>query len=284
MSFDDYTLDDYRAAADYIRTQTHLTPTIAVILGSGLGSFADSLENAISIPFSDIPGYAYSEVIGHKNRVVIGTLAGKTILAQQGRIHFYEGWSMAHVAFPMRMMSLLGVETVVITNAAGGLNPSYAPGDLMLISDHINLLGLVGNNPLIGRNIDEFGTRFPELTVAYDKHLRQLARKVAIENGITLREGIYIGLSGPMFETPAEIRMLRLMGADAVGMSTVNEVTAARHAGMRILGFSGITNKTVDDPENPNVVNHEEVLDVGARKIVPNLLTLLRGVLLALPE
>jgi purine-nucleoside phosphorylase len=278
MNSPEFTLADYQAAADVIQKRTAHRPTIGIILGSGLGSFADSAESADSIPYADIPGWPHSQVVGHGNRLIVGFLERKAVLVQQGRSHFYEGWSMAQATFPIRVMQILGLKTLIVTNAAGGLNMNFRAGDLMLITDHINLPGMTGHNPLMGPNDEQLGPRFPPMTVAYDLELRALARRVATAHGITLREGVYVGLSGPSFETPAEIRMLRGWGADAVGMSTVSEVTVARHAGMRVLGFSGISNVCIDNQQSDQVVSHEEVLDVG-KKIVPNLIAILRGVL-----
>lgn len=282
MPASEFSVNNYREAAQFIRGRARHQPEIAVILGSGLGDFVSALEDSTIIPFKEVPGYVHSQVIGHSNRLVIGTLEGKPLLVQQGRVHFYEGWTMGQVAFPIRVMHELGVKTLVITNAAGGLNKGYEAGDLMLIHDHINLLGMTGQNPLMGPNEDHYGERFPAMNTAYDRELRVLTRKVAAERGLTLREGVYVGLSGPAFETPAEIKMLRIMGADAVGMSTVNEVVVARHCGMRVLGFSGISNICIDDPDADLEATHQEVLDVGTQKIVPGLISLLRGVIAAL--
>ncbi len=273
-----YSLSDYEQAATVVRQLTDLKPEIGLVLGSGLGVLADTLDERTVIPYSDIPGWPQSTVHGHSGNLVVGKLSGKMVIAQQGRAHFYEGYTMAQVTFPVRVMHQLGVKLVIFTNAAGGLNQAFRAGDVMMLNDHINLLGIVGANPLIGPNDEVIGPRFPGMVHTYDGDLRHLAKQVAQENAITLREGVYIGLSGPMFETPAEVRMLRLLGADAVGMSTVNEATVARHAGLRVLAFSGITNEAIDTVNNVGETNHEEVLETG-QVIVPKLVTLLKGVL-----
>ncbi|MBC7872238.1 MAG: purine-nucleoside phosphorylase [Chitinophagaceae bacterium] len=268
----------YEHAVNAIRSHTDFQPTVGLVLGSGLGGLADTLEDRVAIPYHDIPGWPESTVPGHSGQLVIGRLEGQVVVAQQGRAHFYEGYTPQQVTFPIRVMHFLGVKTVILTNAAGGLNPKYRAGDLMLLSDHINLLGITGTNPLIGQNEESIGPRFPGMTQAYDRELRRVAKRIAQENGITLHEGVYIHLSGPMFETPAEVRMLRTLGADAVGMSTASEVLVARHAGMRVMACSGITNEAIDDVDAPNEANHEEVLETG-KIIVPRLTMILRGVL-----
>lgn len=283
MLASEFTLSDYRAAADHILRHTSHRPQVGLILGSGLSSFADSVEGADIVPYADIPRWPYSQVVGHHNRLVIGRLERQPVLALQGRSHYYEGWSPAQAAFPVRVMQALGIRTLIVTNAAGGLNPDFRAGDLMLISDHINLPGLVGHSPLMGPNDEALGPRFPDMTIAYDAGLRAQARQIASKHGITLREGVYVGLAGPAFETPAEVRMLRALGGDAVGMSTVGEVTVARHAGIRVLGFSGITNVSNTSQDEQALVSHEEVLDIGKR-IIPNLIALVRGVLAALDQ
>jgi purine-nucleoside phosphorylase len=208
--------------------------------------------------------------------LVVGHLEGRPVMVMQGRAHYYEGYSMAQITLPVRVMQALGVKVLIVTNAAGGLNPSFRPGDVMLIRDHINLIGMAGLSPLRGPNLDRFGPRFPDMSCAYDPDLRTMARAVAQEAGIPVHEGVYICLAGPSFETPADIRFLRLIGADAVGMSTVPEVTVARHGGMRVLGLSGISN--VAAAEGENVASHEEVLEAG-RVLAPRLETIIRGVL-----
>jgi purine-nucleoside phosphorylase len=276
-----FTLSDYQTAAETIRSRTKHRPTVALILGSGLGGLADAVEGADIIPSTDIPLWPPSTVQGHMGRLVIGQLDGNTVLVLQGRIHAYEGYSMYEVTYPVRVMQAFGIKTLFVTNAAGGINKSYAPGDLMLISDHINMPGLTGNNPLIGPNDDSLGTRFPDMSSAYDPKFRELARQAAEKTGFTLREGVYMALTGPNFETPAEARMIRAMGADAVGMSTAPEVVVARHAGMRVMGVSVITNAVIDEPGTPAQTLHEDVLAIGNR-VAPRLVALLREVLASL--
>lgn len=278
-----YTHADYAAAVAVIRDRAAIVPEIGLVLGSGLGPLADQLEQRVAIPYEAIPHWPRSTVPGHSGQLVIGTLAGKTIIAQQGRAHFYEGYTPQQVTFPIRVMKLLGVQTVILTNAAGGLNKAWAVGDIMLIVDHINFVGMAGANPLIGPNDDAFGPRFPNMTDPYDRALRQIARKVADLRGIPLREGVYVGLAGPTFETPAEVRMLRTMGGDAVGMSTVHEVVVARHTGLRVMACSGITNICVDTMDSELTTNHEEVLEAG-KVLVPRLTALLMGVLEVMPR
>lgn len=250
-----------------------------MILGSGLNSLADSIENADYIPFSEIPNWPLSSVQGHAGRLVIGELEGQTVLTMQGRVHFYEGYSMSQITLPVRVMIRLNIEIMIVTNAAGGVNPEFTPGDVMLITDNLNMVGMAGANPLIGPNIDEFGPRFPDMSQAYDPALMTLARKVALERRITLREGVYCGLSGPSFESPADLRFLKLIGSDAVGMSTVPEVIVARHGGLRALGFSGISNKA--NLDGSTVTTHEEVIEAG-KVITPKIEAIVRGVLHAL--
>jgi len=275
-----YTAADYEQAVAVIRSRVDVTPQVGLVLGSGLGGLADAIENRTVIPYDDIPGWPKSTVHGHHGNLVIGQLEGKTVVAQQGRAHFYEGYSMQQVTFPIRVMFYLGARTLILTNAAGGLNTDFNVGELMLITDHINLVGMIGNNPLMGPNDDSLGPRFPGMSQTYDRELRDLARQVAQDNAIRLNEGVYIGLSGPNFETPAEVRMLRTLGADAAGMSTVHEVLVARHAGMRVMACSGITNVAIDQIDSDGDANHEEVLEAG-QVIVPRLTAVLRGVLRA---
>ena len=231
---------------------------IGLILGSGLGDYAESLENKRYIPYEEIEGFPVSGVVGHKSRFVVGEKEGKTVIAMQGRFHFYEGYPQSLLTLGVRTMKLLGVEKLLVTNAAGGVNKSYHAGSLMLISDHINLSG---TNPLIGKNLDQFGPRFPDLSNAYDKHLRMVLKEVASREGITLEEGVYLMMSGPCYETPAEIRMARAIGADAVGMSTVPEVIAAAHCGIKTVGISLITNMAAGVLDQP--LSHEEVTETA---------------------
>jgi purine-nucleoside phosphorylase len=269
---------DYEQAVEVIQARITTQPRIGLVLGSGLGGLADLLEQPVIIPYDEIPGWARSTVHGHQGRLVIGTLEGKTVLCQQGRAHFYEGYSMSQVTFPIRVMRFLGIETVILTNAAGGLNTSYQVGDVMLINDHINLPGMIGQSPLMGPNDDSLGPRFLGMSQTYDRTLRQYAREVAQAEHIPMHEGVYIALSGPTFETPAEVRMLRGWGGDAVGMSTAHEVVVARHMGMQVMAFSGITNNAIDRVDSAFDTNHEEVLEAG-KVIVPRLTSLIRGVL-----
>lgn len=262
-----------------IRRQLPVQPRAALILGSGLGSLAEAVETAVVLPYADLPGWPVSTVAGHAGRLVCGRLEGQPVLVMQGRAHFYEGYSMAQVTLPVRVMQRLGIEILVVTNAAGAINPAYAPGDVMLIRDNLNLAGMAGLNPLIGPNLDAFGPRFPDMSQAYDRRLCALARQSAQAQGLLLHEGVYVGLSGPSFESPADLRFLRLAGADAVGMSTVSEVIVARHGGTRVLGFSGISNKANLDGETETT--HAEVLQAG-QMLAPRLEGLIRGVLRAL--
>ena len=273
-----YTFDAFQEAANYIQSQTSHKPEIGLILGSGLSPLAKEIEAPDLIPYQDIPHFPYSSVPGHAGRLVIGMLAGKSVLVMQGRTHFYEGYTTQHITLPVRVMQAMGIKTLIVTNAAGGINPNFNAGDLMLIVDHINFVGLAGNNPLRGPNLDELGPRFPSMTQPYDSGLLSLARKVANDIDITLQEGVYTFVAGPSFESPAEIRFLSLMGSDAVGMSTVPEAIVANHNGMRVLGISSITNVAVQQTESGKETTHEEVLETG-QIIVPKLIKLLKGVL-----
>lgn len=270
------TLAQMDAAAEEIRRRIKVLPKIALILGSGLGGLADSVEEAAIIPYQELPHWPLSTVWGHAGRLVVGYLENQPVLIMQGRVHFYEGYSMSQVTFPVRVMQRLGVEILVVTNAAGAINPAYNPGDLMMITDNLNLVGMMGFNPLIGPNIDELGLRFPDMSQAYDRDLMELARQAAQERGVLLHEGIYVGLSGPSFEAPADLRFLRLAGSDAVGMSTVPEVIVARHGGQRVLGISGISNKA--NLDGNTTTSHEEVLEAG-KVMVPKIEAIMRGVL-----
>ncbi len=273
-----FTYSDYEETAHFIAQQINIQPKIGIILGSGLGPLADSVENPTIIPTSELPHWPKSTVHGHKGRLVIGHIEDQPVLVMQGRVHYYEGYSMQQVTFPIRVMQLMGIETLIVTNAAGGLNTSFSAGDLMLIEDHINLLGHMSHNAMMGPNDERLGDRFPIYTVAYDRNLREHAIRVARQLGIPLQKGVYLCLSGPAFETPAEIRMFRIWGADAVGMSTAPEVAVARHGGMRVLGISSITNISIDHQDVQRNVSHEEVLEMGAT-IVPKLIKLIRGIL-----
>ncbi|MBC7259962.1 MAG: purine-nucleoside phosphorylase [Chloroflexi bacterium] len=275
-----YTKQHFARAAEAIFARTRHRPQVAVVLGSGLGGLVSEVQDADVIPYSEIPEFPQCTVEGHMGRLVIGRLEGTCVAMMQGRAHYYEGYSMQQVTFPVRTFQQMGIGVLIVTNAAGGLNPEFRAGDLMLIADHINLVGMAGLNPLRGPNDPELGPRFPDMSRAYDPELRAIARRVAAREGIPLREGVYIMLAGPSFETPADMRFLRAIGADAVGMSTVPEVTVARHGGTRVLGISGIAN-TLSPGEaaaGHDDTTHEEVLAAG-RVLAPRLAALIRGVL-----
>jgi purine-nucleoside phosphorylase len=265
-------------AVAFVRERASFRPKVGIVLGSGLSSLADAVEQATTLPYASIPHFPSPTVVGHSGHLVIGKLEGHAVLVMQGRVHFYEGYTMQEVTFPMRVMGALGMDTVMITNAAGGIAPHFAPGDLMLIADHINFVGFGGRNPLIGPNDPHLGPRFPDMSQAYDPALRETARQVAAEAQIPLHEGVYAFLAGPSFETPSEVRFLQSNGVDAVGMSTVPEVIVARHMGIRVLGISGITNVHSTDRARPRETSHEEVLETG-RVITPRMAALIRGVL-----
>ncbi|MDQ4077665.1 MAG: purine-nucleoside phosphorylase, partial [Chloroflexota bacterium] len=248
------------------------------ITGSGLGALADGVEDAVGFQTAEVPHWPASTVEGHAGRVVVGTLSGLPVVVMQGRVHFYEGYPIQKVAFPIRVLQGLGVKRLVVTNAAGGLEPGWSAGDIMLIRDHINLPGMAGHNPLIGPNDPQLGPRFPGMENAYSPALRALTREVAGEQGLPLREGVYAMVSGPTYETPAELRFLRAIGAHAVGMSTAPEVVVARHAGMEVLGLSLITNMVRYDPSIEEETTHEEVLAVS-NQAAPRLVHLVEAVL-----
>jgi purine-nucleoside phosphorylase len=271
MTQDFFTLAE--SAAAFVQAQTSLRPRIAVVLGSGLGAFADTLTNTTRIPYAQIPSFPRATAIGHSGQLVIGQLKGLPLVAMQGRVHLYEGYSPQEVAFPMRVLGRLGLQSVVLTNAAGGINLAYEQGALVLIKDHINLQG---KNPLVGPNDDHFGPRFPDMTQAYSKLYRGIAREEAAKLGLPLQEGVYAGVLGPSFETPAEIRYLRTIGADLVGMSTISEVIAARHMGIEVLAISCVTNMAAGILDQP--LSHEEVLETGER-VKEQFEALLRAVL-----
>jgi purine-nucleoside phosphorylase len=250
-----------------------LDARVAVVLGSGLGAFADTLENPTVIPYGDIPGWPRSTAVGHAGKLVVGTIDGLRVAALAGRVHLYEGYTAEQVVFGIRTLRNFGVESVILTNAAGGVNPSYGPGQLVLISDHINLLG---QNPLTGPNDDSRGPRFPDMSESYSKHYRRIARDAGLEMGLDLPEGVYAALPGPSYETPAEIRYLRAIGADLVGMSTALETIAANHMGMKVLGISCVTNYAAGVTDQK--LDHREVLEVGER-VKGTMVELLRRVL-----
>ncbi len=264
-------------AVRYVRARASRPARIALVLGSGLSQLAEQATDAVEIPYGQIPHFPRSTVAGHAGKLVIGELAGAPVYVMQGRVHYYEGYSPAQVTFPIRVLRGLGAETLLVTNAAGGLRPEWAPGDLMCITDHINFVGMAGQHPLRGPNDPDLGTRFPSMVRAYDPELISVLRSVAESQGTVLREGVYAMVSGPTFETPAEVRMLRALGADAVGMSTAPEVAVARHGGMRVLGISTITNIAVATQESTVEPTHDEVMEAG-RRAVPALMALIEGV------
>jgi len=253
-------LADLREAVRLVQSHSALRPSIGLVLGSGLGAFAQSLEKATAIPYGEIPHFPVSTAVGHSGELVIGHSQGVPVAVMSGRAHYYEGYTMQQAVFPVRVLGRMGVKILILTNAAGSVNVAYKPGELMVISDHINLMG---GNPMIGPNEDELGQRFFDMSEAYDPQLREVAEKACWKAGVTVRKGVYLALSGPSYETPAEIRMLRTLGADAVGMSTVPEVIAARHMGIRVLGISCITNMAAGVIKKP--LDHREVLEVGER-------------------
>jgi purine-nucleoside phosphorylase len=275
-----FTHAQYQEAADAVRARIQHSPSVGLILGSGLGALADEVGQAQAVNYADVPHWPVSTVEGHRGRLVVGELEGQCVAVMQGRVHYYEGYSMQHVTLPVRVLHLLGVRTLIISNAAGGLNPAFRPGDLMVLTDHLNLLGMAGANPLRGPNDEAFGPRFPDMSHVYDPALRQLAAEAAVAEKLTLHQGVYVCLAGPSYETPADLRFLWAVGVDAVGMSTVPEATVARHAGMRVLAISGITN--VPSQDGQGETNHEEVLEAG-RLIGPRLLAVIRRVLRGLP-
>jgi len=274
-----YTIEDIDRIADEIRNRISVQPTIGLILGSGLGPLSESIQDPTIIPYHDLPGWPLSTVEGHAGELIIGKLEGKDILVMNGRIHFYEGYEMSQVTLPIRVMQRLEIGILLVTNAAGGINQDFTPGNPMLITDHLNLLGMAGPNPLRGPNMEEFGTRFPDMSQAYDRELIKLTKRVAKELDITLYEGIYVCLAGPTFETPADLRFLLNAGVDAVGMSTVPEVIVANHGGQRVLGISGITNSS--NLYGEAETTHEEVIETG-KLLAPKMMELIRGVLRAI--
>jgi len=277
---DELTLKHYQEATESVRSRIKRLPAVGLVLGSGLGPLAEALENPDVIPAADIPYWPLSTVQGHSGRLLVGQLEGQTVFVQQGRAHYYEGHSLQQLTLPVRVMQLLGIKVLIVTNAAGAVNPNFRPGDVMLIVDHINFMGMAGQSPLRGPNDPALGMRFPDMSVAYDRELRALAVAAAEAAGISIHQGVYICLGGPSFETPADLRFLRAVGVDAVGMSTVPEVTVARHGGLRVLGFSGISNAA--NLNGNTVTTHEEVLAAG-QTLVPKLTALVRGVLRRLP-
>ncbi|MEX2663525.1 MAG: purine-nucleoside phosphorylase [Vicinamibacterales bacterium] len=261
------------AAATVLRDRIGGVPDVAIVLGSGLGDFAARLTDAVTTPYGDIPHWPASAVVGHAGTLVAGTLAGRRVAALSGRAHFYEGHDLRTVTFATRTLGLLGVKRVILTNAAGGINLAFTPGTLMVIDDHLNLLG---SNPLVGPNEDRFGLRFPDMTEVYSRRLRQVADAAAAAKGVAVAHGVYVAVHGPSYETPAEIRFLRTIGADAVGMSTVPEAIVARHMGMEVLGISCITNPAAGVLPQP--LHHDEVMEV-ARRVTGEFSALLEGII-----
>ena len=269
--------DRVATAAGVIRKRTSVTPGVGIILGTGLGGLAEQIDVESAIPYEEIPGFPLSTVETHAGRLLLGRLGKRPVVAMQGRFHRYEGYGLAEVTFPVRVLHALGARTLVVSNACGGMNPLWAPGDLVLLSDHINLLG---DNPLVGSNDDRLGPRFPDMSAPYDPELRALARAAALELGIVLREGVYVAVPGPSLETRAEYRMLRAMGADVVGMSTVPEVIVANHAGMRALGISIITDQCLPDALEPADISR---IIATAGRAEPSLSRLIRALVERLP-
>ena len=275
MTNEHSSMHQFRDVANIILDKSQHRPKLGIILGTGLGALASDIKDAIVIPYDTLPNWPTSTVKGHAGRLVVGNLEGRPTLVMQGRAHYYEGYSMAGVGFPVRVMKMLGIDTLFVTNASGGINPEFEAGDVMLISDHINLIGMSGLSPLRGPNISEFGPRFPDMMNAYDPELRKIAFEVGSSCGYEVHQGVYAGLAGPNLESPVEYRMLKTIGADAVGMSTVAEVIVARHSGINVLGISGITNKA--NLDGTSYTTLAEVLEVG-KVIAPKILGIILGV------
>ncbi len=277
MQSDEFlTLEQIDSVVASLRERTEVEPRIGMILGSGLGPLADEVEGGDRFPNEEIEGWPASTVEGHAGQLVFGQLEGQSVFIMQGRAHYYEGYSMSQIGLPIRVMQRMGVEILIVTNSAGAVNPNYTPGELMVLSDHINLMGMAGLSPLRGPNLEEFGPRFPDMSQAYDRDLIAMAEGICDAENVPCNKGVYVCLAGPSFETPADLRFLKGVGVDAVGMSTVPEVTVARHGGTRVLGVSGISNKANLDGET--ITTHEEVLEASA-VIVPRMTTLVKGVL-----
>lgn len=264
-------LEKIQQTTSFLKNKIKQTPDFAIILGSGLGNLVETITDSISIPYKEIPNFPISTVEGHAGELIFGNLSGKYVLAMKGRFHFYEGYSMQQVTFPIRVMSMLGIKNLIVSNAAGGINPQFRTGSIMMITDHINLFP---EHPLRGKNMDFFGPRFPDMSCAYDLEFRKIALQIAKENQITLHQGVYVGNQGPTFETPAEYRYFHTIGGDAVGMSTVPEVIVANHCGMRVFALSVITNEGLSDQIN----SHEEVQE-NANLTQPNMTTIIKGVI-----
>jgi purine-nucleoside phosphorylase len=263
-------LEKIKATATFISEILKKHIDAGIILGSGLGGLVKEIEIELEIPYNKIPYFPVSTVEGHSGKLIFGKLGGKNVLVMQGRFHYYEGYSMQEVSFPVRVMKMIGINTLLVSNASGGLNPDYKVGDIIIISDHINMFP---QHPLRGKNFDELGTRFPDMSKTYDSHLRNRAKAIALKNGIAVKEGVYVGVSGPTFETPAEYLMFRLLGADIIGMSTIPEVIVARHANMTVFGISIVTDSGV--PGQIVEISHEEVQEV-AMKAEPNMTLILK--------
>lgn len=275
------TYEQIDSIAAQVQERTKVQPKVGIILGSGLGALAEAVQAPDFIPYGELSGWPVSTVAGHTGRLVIGTLDNHPVMVMQGRAHYYEGYPMPQIGLPVRVMQRLGVKILIVTNAAGAVNPQFQPGEVMLITDHLNLIGMAGLSPLRGPNLEDYGPRFPDMSQAYDRELIQFARQAAQQAQIILYEGVYACLAGPSFETPADLRFLRAAGVDAVGMSTVPEVTVARHSGMRVLGISGISNKANLDGDTPTT--HDEVLAAG-KLIAPRLVGVIHGVLTRIPR
>jgi purine-nucleoside phosphorylase len=269
-------LEKIKATSTFIRNETGFKADAAIILGTGLGGLVNEIEIVQTLKYADIPNFPVSTVEGHKGQLIFGKLGGRSIMAMQGRFHYYEGYNMNEVTFPVRVMNDLGIKMLFVSNASGGLNPAFKVGDVMMITDHINMFG---NNPLMGPNLSELGPRFPDMSEAYDLHFRNLARKIALKNQIDLKEGVYVGVSGPTFETPSEYKMYRILGGDAIGMSTVPEVIVARHMGMNVFGISIITDSGV--PGEIKEISHNEVQEV-AMKAEPKMSLIIRELIVFL--
>lgn len=270
------TMETINHTFNFIQGKVSIQPKIGVILGSGLGEIVNQIQSPIAIKYSEIPNWPKSTVLGHEGRLIFGGIEDQTVVVMQGRAHYYEGYSMAQVTLPVRVMQRMGIEILIVTNAAGAINPDYQPGDLMLIQDHLSLICMAGANPLRGPNLDQFGERFPDMSQVYDRGLISMATDIAMSMDIPLHKGVYVCLAGPSFETPADLRFLKAIGADAVGMSTVPEVIVARHGNTRVLGISAISNKA--NLDGSTITTHSEVLAAG-KAIVPKLVKLLVGVM-----
>ena len=268
--------EELAESVDYIKDLIDFKPQLALILGSGLGVLAEEIKDKVEIPYEDVPNFPSSTVEGHAGQLVIGKLEGQAVITMQGRFHYYEGYDMSAITFPVRVMKLLGAEKLIVTNSAGGANRNFNVGDLMLINDHLNLMG---TNPLLGPNQDQIGPRFPDMSEAYSNQLIAVAEEVAQDQGLSLRKGVYTGMSGPSYETPAEVRMINQLGGDAVGMSTVPEVITANHAGLEVLGISCITNMAAGILAEP--LSHDEVIET-TQKVKPKFISLVKGIVKAI--